>query len=313
VLAEVDGRTASERELAALHLVETEADPHSLGEPPRPLDEAIASYRNPGSARRRRWLATEGGTPAGAGILSDYGGSLVIGSVMVRPAFRRRRIGTTLFDALVAAARADGILTFYGEHATADGAAFARAMGAVDDQQHIVSILDIRTAELPEPEAPVGVELRSWVGPAPNELVDSLVHARNAMADAPVPGGLEMPRWTVDEQRRDEERWIVRDMPPHVTVAIAEGEVVALTGIRVPVQVGARLVHTDDTTTVPRARRRGLATAVKLESLRLLRASRPDVERVATQNAAQNDAILALNRRLGFVAVLTLTSAVVTL
>jgi hypothetical protein len=73
VLAEVDGRTASERELAALHLVETEADPHDLGEPPRPLSDAIASYRNPGTVGRRRWLATEAGEPSGAALLSNYG------------------------------------------------------------------------------------------------------------------------------------------------------------------------------------------------------------------------------------------------
>lgn len=313
MIEEVDGREAPESTLASLHLVESEADPHGLGEPPRPLDEAIASYRNPGSAKRRRWLATEDGEAAGAGLLSHYGGSLVIAAVTVRPAFRRRGIGTALFGTVVEAARADGIRSFYGEYADADGAAFARAVGAVDDQRHIVSILDLRTAVLPDPAPPAGVELRSWVGATPDELVESLVQARNAMADAPVPGGLDMPRWTVDEQRRDEERWIGRGIPQHVTVAIADGEVLALTAVRVPDAVGPRLVHTDDTTTVPNARRRGLATSVKRESLRRLRAVRPDIERVATQNAAHNEAMLAVNRRLGFLPVLTLTSAVVTL
>lgn len=72
-------------------------------------------------------------------------------------------------------------------------------------------------------------------------------------------------------------------------------------------------MHTDDTTTVPAARGRGLALAVKIESLRRLRAERPDVERVGTKNAEQNEAILAINRKLGFVPVLTLTASVVTL
>jgi mycothiol synthase len=309
----VDGRTAAEPALAALHLVESEADPHDLGEPPRPLDEAITSYRNPGSADRKRWLATCDGEPAGAGLLTSYGGSLVIVSVLVRPSFRRRGIGRALFEVIVEAARADGVGSFFGEHATGDGAAFARAMGAVDDQRHVVSTLDLRAAELPDPTPPAGIELRSWIGSAPDDLLESLVRARNAMADAPVPGGLEMPRWTVDEQRRDEERWNVRRMPQHVTVAVAGGEVLALTGVRVPDAVGARLVHTDDTTTVPHARRRGLAMSVKCENLRTLRSARPDIERVATQNAEQNEAMLAVNRKLGFVPVLTLTTAVVTL
>jgi mycothiol synthase len=313
VIEELDGQTALESKLAAVHLVEREADPHDLGEPPRPLDEAIASYRNPGTARRRRWLATEGAAPVGVAALSEYGGSLVVGAVLVRPAFRRRGIGRALFGTVLEAARADGIQSFFGEHATPAGAAFAHAMGAIDDQRHVVSVLDLRGAALPEPQLPDGIELRSWVGAAPAEIVESLVRARNAMADAPVPGGLEMPSWTIDAQRRDEQRLIARDMPQHVTVAIGGGDVLALTGLRVPNAVGARLVHTDDTATVPGARRRGLAVAVKLESLRRLRAVRLDIERVATQNAEHNEAILGVNRRLGFVPVLTLTTAVVTL
>ncbi|HEX6763249.1 MAG TPA: GNAT family N-acetyltransferase [Gaiellaceae bacterium] len=313
MIAELDGQTAPESTLAAFHLVESEADPHDFGEPPRALAEAIASYRNPGSARRRHWLATDGGEPAGAAVLSQYGGSLVIGSVMVRPAFRRRGIGRALFGVMVAAARADGVRSFFGEHSTPDGAAFARAMDAVDDQPNIVSVLDLRATELPAPVPPAGVELRRWIGAAPDELLGSLVRARNAMADAPVPGGLEMPAWTLAEQRRDEERQIARGTPQHVTVAVANGEVLALTGIRVPDADGASIAHTDDTATVPHARRRGLATCVKLDSLRTLRAGQPGIERVMTQNAAQNEGMLALNLKVGFVPVLELTPAVVAL
>lgn len=313
MIEELDGRTAPESTLAAVHLVECEADPHDFGGAPRGLDEAIASYRNPGSAKRRHWLATEGGEAAGAAVLSRYGGSLVTGSVMVRRAFRRRGIGRSLFEAVVSAARADGAGSFFGEHASAEGAAFARAMGAVDDQQHVVSVLDLRTSALPSPSPPAGVELRSWVGATPSELLASFVQARNAMADAPVPGGQEMPAWTNAEQRRDEERQVARGTPQHVTVALANGEVLALTGIRVPDAADAQLAHTDDTATVPHARRRGLAVAVKLENLRVLRGARPGVERVATQNATHNEAMLAVNRKVGFVPVLTLTTAVVTL
>jgi len=39
---------------------------------------------------------------------------------------------------------------------------------------------------------------------------------------------------------------------------------------------------------------------VKAESLSRLQAERPDVRIVTTTNAAQNTAILAVNRRLGF-------------
>lgn len=237
MIVPVDGETAPEELLRAVHLVEDEVDA-VRGGPRRTTEEAIASYRNPGTARRLRWLATNDDQPAGLAALSLYGGSLSIGYVLVRERFRRRGIGRTLFATLVEQARAEGIGAFFGEHATAAGAAFARSVGAVDDQRHVVSLLDLRRAELPEPQPPLGVELRSWAGAAPEELVASLVHARNAMADTPMPGALEPPTWTIERQRADE---------------------------------------------------------------------------VVTRNAEHNTAMLAVNRKLGFVPTVTLTSAVVTL
>ena len=312
MIEELDARSASEARLRGLHLVESEADERTLGAP-RPAEEALASYRSPGTVARRYWLATEDGEPAGAAFLSEYGASLVIGHVLVRPRFRRRGLGRALFGTLAEAARAGEVASFFGQHATEAGAAFAHAMGAVDDDRSILSVLELRTAELPAPSVPAGVELRSWIGATPDGLVESFVRARNGMRDAPVPGGLEMEPWTVELQRRDEGRFIEQGKPQHVTVALEHGEVVALTGIRVPEARGVEIAFTDDTATVPAARGRGLALAVKLESLRRLRDERPDVLRVATQNAAHNEAMLAVNRKVGFVPVLTLTSAVVTL
>jgi mycothiol synthase len=311
VIEEVDGETAPEQLLRALHVVEADADPLAPGESPRPLQEAIDSFRHPGTARRTRWLATVDGEPAGSASLADYGGGLVIGQVLVRPDFRRRGLGRSLSDTLVARARTDGVASFFGEYATDEGGAFARAVGAVDDQRHVVSVLDLRR-ELPRPEPPVGVDLRSWTGAAPDDLVESFVEARNAMADAPVPGGGGMPVWTVEKQRSDEERCLVRGQPQHVTVAVAGGEVLSLTGIRVPA-APASFVRTDDTATVPHARGRGLAIAVKAENLHRLRAERPDIETVATKNAEHNAAMRAVNAKLGFEPVLILTTAVLDL
>jgi GNAT superfamily N-acetyltransferase len=312
VIEEVDGETAPEPLLRALHLIEVEADAFAPGEPHRSEREAIEAFRNPGSAKRRRWLASVDGDPAGAAFLYDHGGSLVVGYVLVRPSFRRRGLGAQLFDLLVAGARADGVASFFGEHASEDGAAFAAAVGAVDDQRHVVSLLDLRAAELPAPTVAGDVELRSWTGAVPADLVESFVRARNAMADAPAPGGQGMPDWTVEEQRRDEERWAALGQTLHLTAAISSAEVVSLTGVRIP-RSRAAFVRTDDTVTVPHARGRGLALAVKTENLRRLRVARPDVETVATKNAEHNAAMRAVNTRLGFEPVLILTTAVVDL
>jgi RimJ/RimL family protein N-acetyltransferase len=84
-----------------------------------------------------------------------------------------------------------------------------------------------------------------------------------------------------------------------LTVALADdGEVGAFTELRLT--PGSRSAVTDDTGTVAGHRRKGLARAVKLESLRRLRHDRPEVETVTTSNAEENAAMRAINRRLGF-------------
>jgi GNAT superfamily N-acetyltransferase len=304
-----DGALADERVLRAIHLVEMEADERGPSISERSVEQAIASYRNPGDAVRKRWLATVGGEAAGGGFLSEYSGSFAVGYVLVRPRFRQRGVGRLLLDAVVAEARRDGVASFFGEFVGPEGRAFARAAGAVEDQRHVLSVLDLRGAELPSTD---GVDLRSWVGPCPEELVESFVQARGAIVDAPVPAGQTMPGWTVERQRRDEERWLARGDTLLTTVAVEEAAVVAVTGVRAP-PAPAREAVTDDTVTVPAARGRGLARAVKLENLRRLRELRPDVERVLTRNAARNAAILAVNAALGFRPERTVTTAVVTL
>lgn len=305
----VDGATADEALLRAIHLVETEADERGPSISARSAAEAIASYRNPGDAVRKRWLATADGEAAGAAFLSEYGGSLTVGYVLVRPRFRRRGIGRALLDAVAAAAHRDGLGSFFGEFVGAEGRAFAQAVGAVDDQRHVLSVLDLRRADLPSTE---GSDLRSWLGPCPEELVASFVRARAAIVDAPVPAGQTMPTWTVERQRRDEERWAARGDTMVTTVAIEGDEVVAVTGVRAAPAPAPEAV-TEDTATVPACRGRGLARATKAENLRRLRDLRPDVERVVTRNATSNAAILAVNAALGFVPERTVTTAVVSL
>lgn len=309
---EIDAQTAPEEVLRGVYVVETEAGAGTLGVAPAPtFEERHARYRNPGLGAHRHWLARDAGEPAGLSALHRYG-SFVIADVLVRPDHRRRRVGSLLFERLVEGARAAGVESFFGHHVDDAGAAFARHVGAEDDQREVKSVLRLREARLPVPAPPDGVELRSWSGHVPDDLVASFVRARNALADAPSPGAQVFPDWTVETQRADDQTQIDRGTPIHVTVALEDGEVVALTGIRVG-PAPRRYVATDDTATVPRARGRGLAYVVKLENLRRLRDERPDVELVGTMNAEHNAPMRSVNTKLGFVPTVTLTTAVVTL
>jgi GNAT superfamily N-acetyltransferase len=310
---EIDATTASDELLRELHDVEVESTAElTAGEPPRSLEVSLGFYRNPGDGRRRRWLAFDGAQKVGTSTLSIYAPTFVYAQVAVRPSHRRRGVGTMLYERVLAAAREEELASFFSHHATPAGAAFASRSGGRDDQREVRALLDLRTADLPAPHVPDGVELVTWIGATPDDLLESYVRARQAMADAPVPGGFESPEWTVEKQLAIEDAAMKRGRPPHVTVALENGDVVAFTELRVSTPPSP-VVGTDDTATVPSARRRGLARAVKLESLRRLRDERPDVELVNTLNAEHNLAMRHINTQIGFVPTVTLTTTVVTL
>ena len=308
-----DGQTAPVELLRELHACEIEATAELFaGEPPMPFEQFAGYLLHPsGGVRHQRFVRVDG-LVAGVASVAVYGPTFAYVEVKVRPAYRRRGIGTALLDDLAAAGRESGVRSMFGHHVTPGGAAFAARSGARDDQRDVRARLDLPAADLPEPRVPDGIELRSWIGRTPEELFETHVAARDAMDDAPSPGGTEHPGWNAEQQRAGEEACIARGRPPRVTVALEDGEIVAFTDLRVS-DPPAPVALTDDTATLPRARRRGLSTAVKLEALRRLRAERPDVEHVITFNAEQNTAMRAVNAKLGFVPVAIFTSAVLEL
>lgn len=312
----VDARTAPDETLLAIHRVEEAcAEGLAPGETWRSADDALGYMRNPPSDEQRHWwLARVGDDAAGMAALYVHGSS-PLGWVHLRvlPRFRHRGVGRRLFATLSEDARRLGLASLGGHHSTPDGARFAGAAGAKDAQRDVRSVLRLRQAELPAPVVPGGYALRSWVGAAPEELARSFAEARNAVDDAPQPEGQELPPWTVERLRDVEQAVACRNRDIRVTVATADGgEAVAFTEIRVSAPP-ARGASTEDTATVAAHRRRGLSLAVKAESLRRLRDDRPDVEVVNTLNAESNVAMRAVNAKLGFVPIATLTTAVLPL
>jgi GNAT superfamily N-acetyltransferase len=309
---EVDGTSAPDDLLGALATTEAEATADLRGAEPASVERQIGRYRNPGNAVYRHWLAFDDGEPAGVGTFEEHGPTFFYGSVSVKPAYRRRGIGSALYAHLLAAARERNAPSFFGHHATEAGAAFARNVGGVDGSPDLRSVLSLREAELPEAAAPEGIELRTWMVPTPEEMIESYVVGLGAMDDAPVPEGQEYPQLTVERLRESEATLEARGASQFVTVAIEAGDVVSLTGVRVFPRP-APYAFTEDTGTLPRARGRGLAQLVKAENLRYVRRERDDVELVGTFNAKENAAMRAVNEKLGFRPDVWLTPAVVTL
>jgi len=97
-----------------------------------------------------------------------------------------------------------------------------------------------------------------------------------------------------------------------LTVALgADGEIGAFTELRV--SRGSTLGFTDDTGTAAVHRGKGLARAVKVESLRRLREDHPEVNVVSTSNAEENLAMRHINASVGFRPTVTETMTTLTL
>ena len=302
-LEAVDPSTASDETLRTIYRIEEACFP----QPWRSAEDAVLFMRHPpGSSARYHWLAFDGDEPGGMLRLTMDSESFAWVHLRVVPGHRRRGIGSALLDA---ARDVAGECAIGGHYFSGDGAAFAHALGARDEQRDVKSELDLAAADLPEPVVPEGYALRSWIGAAPDELVESYASARGAIDDAPAPDGQTFPAWTVDFVRDQEAATARRGREQRVSVALQGAEVVAFTELRVS-PAPARMANTEDTATVAAHRGKGLSQAVKTESLRRLRADRPDVETVETLNAEANGAMRAVNTKLGFVPTVTLTTAV---
>ena len=309
-IREVDASTAPDEELLELYALEEACAPP--GEPYRPPELSLARYRHSTADIRRHFFAEWGGRLLGAGVLEVRGPSFAYVDLLVFPEQRRRGIGTVLLAQLRAAALEAGASSVFGHHWSEDGAAFASHAGAREDQRDVRAILDLRRAELPDPVVPAGWRLLTWIAAAPDELIDSYARARNAMDDAPTPGGVVFPTETAEDVRATEATAAKRGREVRVTVALDQrNEVAAFTDLRAT--PGEPAASTDDTAVVAWARGQGMGRAVKLESLRRLREDRPEVETVTTMNAELNAAMRHINTRVGFVPISTLTTAVLSL
>lgn len=293
---EIDARTASDEVLSRFAAIEHATwHEQAPGEPLRTTDEVIAFYRHQPTSHTSCFWLTDG---AMAG-LHVHGPSAAFLNVTVSPDRRRHGIGGALLWRVVERCRELDVAAVHGHHSTPAGAAFAAHFGFKDGQRVVRSLLDLSSADLPEPEPPDGWTLATWFGRVPDDHLAAFVTARAAMDDAPTSDDMEFPAWTATNVRASEESLRLRNREMRVTVAIrGGGEIGAFTELRV--SRGSTLGFTDDTGTVAAHRGNGLARAVKLESLRRLREDRPEITVVSTSNAEENAAMRHVNERLGF-------------
>jgi len=268
--------------------------------PMRSRAEVEAFLRHPSAFETREsWIAESDGDCVGFALLAAGSASPTARvELLVHPHSRRAGRGVTLLETVRARAAALGASVLIGGHSTEAGSRFAAAMGATDKHCEVQSLLRLPLAVAVDPVA--GYALRSWVGAAPEELLDSFARARESINDAPSAADEELAVWDAARVRALEESLERRDRDVRVTAALDEaGEVVAFTELRLARTPGA-IAGTEDTAVVREHRRKGLGRLVKSESLRRLQQDRPDVTELTTVNAEENRAMRSLNEALGF-------------
>jgi len=234
--------------------------------------------------------------------------------LIVPPQERRRGLGRALLEHAAGRAAANGrsVLGGGARNGTA-GEAFARAVGAqpglvdIERMLELGPLADGRLAGLRQEaeRRAAGYALVTWAGPVPEEFLDQVAVLYAALNDAPRDPDVSPEKW--DAQRVRErlnerrEHYGVRDY----TVAarhLATGEMAAMTKVSVdPPDPGWGHQLVTAVTAAHRGHRLGLL--VKVAMLEWLAVAEPQLERIVTWNAEDNEHMIAVNEALGYTVV----------
>ena len=245
---------------------------------------------------------------------------LLFVEIEVLPGCRRQGLGRLLLDRSVQVAEQRGLRLIMGR--TRDnvpsGAAFCDRFGAeaafVGEENRLdlrgvdASLVDRWIADGPA-RAP-GYELVFVDGRTPPDLVGAVAQVLNVMNTAPREdldlGDVEVtPELVRDYEDAREARGDLQWA--YYAAERASGQFVGLTEIRIRPALPDR-VYVGDTGVDPAHRGQGLGKWLKATITRRLLDELPAVRWVITWNAGSNDAMLAINRRLGFRAVMIATT-----
>jgi GNAT superfamily N-acetyltransferase len=220
-------------------------------------------------------------------------------------------VGSALLRHEVERARANGRTVLRGSPlAGSAGDAFARQAGAEASLVDARRVQDLRkippglVASLRETAAgaAAGYSLVSWTGPTPEEHLARVAAGFNAMNDAPHSPDREDDIW--DAQRvRDRADLALREgcLRGYSVAAIAEatGEMAGLTQVFVDPEY-PEWGHQGLTAVIRQHRGHRLGLLIKAAMLEWLATEEPKLERIATDNAAVNKYMIAVNEALGY-------------
>jgi GNAT superfamily N-acetyltransferase len=270
----------------------------------------------PGVANER-YLGYLDGQPAGFLALSlPQRDNLDNAEVELRvlPACRRRGVGRALLGLAVERARALGRKHLMGPTVQRhpDGAAFARAAGAVPGLEETRSRLDLRTAGQDRLDALLA-DARAhsgdyrpflWTGLPPDEIIDDVAYLDGRFnTDAPIGDlALEPEKVDADKIREAEQRRVQCGRTTYHAGALHGDRLVAFTTLSGEWSAPAHAWQSI-TLVAPEHRGHRLGLLVKLANLEQIRRLRPGLEVIDTYNAAVNEHMRRINEAMGFRAV----------
>jgi GNAT superfamily N-acetyltransferase len=249
----------------------------------------------------------------------------------VAPDRRRAKLGTRLAETITTAAREAGAGTLRtGDfHTDFDGkprvpaptgvgsvpsdaptTQFLQSQGFRLGQVEVMSALELPVpaellADLSESARPSDdYELVDWINRVPDDLVDAYARLRTIVSTA-VPNGDMTEEEEVWDAARVRDREARNDQAGNVTITTAArhrptGDLVAFTGIAYPAAADGRAVGQGYTMVLPEHRGHNLGIRIKINNLHRLNASPHGAGRIITGNAGENEAMLSINRALGF-------------
>lgn len=302
---EMDGLVTVQREIDA----EVEPD-----DPPVPAQELRADlFDSPARHRRRVWLASVDGEPAGSALvdreIDGVNDTTAQVTLQVRPAFRRRGIGRSLARVALSAAADAGAVSVLGWPLVPAATAFCERLGMThrqDDRCSRLCLADVddeqqRRWRDDAPARVLGYRLVGWVGVCSDEWAGPLAAALTAMVDAPLDDLDYNPQALTPAELQDRERgWDAMGYDVVSTLALAPDGSAAGASQLLASRLRPMVAQQSDTGVVAAHRGHALGRWLKSENLRRAREHQPGMQVVQTFNAASNPHMLAINVDMGF-------------